>query len=160
MGFFSKKSSPAPGSFVPRDILLPQLLALNDKGPFAVTGGTDTDIVITNEIANKSWATGKKKVSYQARLLLSEPEATAYFWEMLKESSSGLQFSMGVEKTRIKGRELFRSISEKGYGLDGKEVYDYQFDYGSLREAFQQMIENAGWKFKLVLTQAKTRRQL
>lgn len=158
MGFFSKKSNPTPGSFMPRAELLSRLLALNDRGPFSITPGMDTDLVITNEVVNKSWATGKKKTSYQARLLLDEQTATAYFWELLKETSSGIQFSFGVEKTRIKGKELFNSISERGYGLDGQQVYDYQFDYGSLREAFKQMIEQAGWSFKLVLTQGKTRR--
>lgn len=158
MGFFSKKSNPAPGSFMPRNELLSRLLALDERGPFSITQGVDTDLVISNEVMGKSWATGKKKVSYQARLLLDEPSATAYFWELLKETSSGIQFSIGVEKTRIKGKDLFRSISEKGYGLDGQQVFDYQFDYGSLREALKQMIEQAGWNFKLVLTQGKTKR--
>jgi len=158
MGLFSKKSNSAPGSFLPRTELLSRLLALDDRGPFSISPGVDTDLLITNEAVNKSWATGKKKVSYQARLLLDEATATAYFWELLKESSSGLQFSIGVEKTRIKGKELFRSISEKGYGPNGQPVYDYQFDYGSLREALKQMIEQSGWSFKLVLTQGKTKR--
>lgn len=158
MGLFSKRSNPAPGSFMPRAELLSRLLALNDCGPFSITPGVDTDLLFTNEAVNKSWATGKKKAIYQARLLLDEATATAYFWELLKESSSGVQFSIGVEKTRIRGTELFHSISEKGYGLNGQQVYDYQFDYGSLREALKQMIEQAGWSFKAVLTQGKTRR--
>lgn len=158
MGIFSKKSNPAPGSFMPRVELLSRLLAFNDQGPFSITPGVDTDLLFSNEAVNKSWATGKKKVSYQARLLLDEATVTAYFWELLKETSSGIQFSIGVEKTRIKGKELFHSISEKGYGLNGEPVYDYQFDYGSLREALKQVIEQAGWRFKLVLTPGKTKR--
>lgn len=158
MGLFSRKSNPEPGSFMPRTELLSRLLAFDDRGPFSITPGIDTDLLITNEVVNKNWATGKKKVSYQARLLLDETSATAYFWELLKESSSGIQFSIGMEKTQIKGKELFRSVSEKGYGLNGQPVYDYQFDYGSLREALKQIIEQAGWNFKLVLTQGKTKR--
>ena len=158
MGLFSRpKKNTGPAR--PRNELLEQLLSLDEKGPFIIQPGTDTDIVVDNEVVNKSWATGKKTVSYQARILLQESDNTAYFWEMLMERSSGIQFKAGFEKTRIKGKEVFSSSSEKVYGLNGEKVLDYQFDYGSLREAFKEIIEQAGWDFKLVILKGKTVRK-
>lgn len=158
MGLFSrakKQSGPA----IPRNELLAELLGLDERGPFVIQPGSDTDIQINNEVVNKSWSTGKKKVSYQARILLDEKDNTAYFWEMIQEISSGLQFKVGFETTRIKGKEVFSSQSEKIYGPTGEKVLDYQFDYGSLREAFKQVIEEAGWNFKLVISKGKTVRK-
>lgn len=159
MGLFSKKASRASGPAISREELIKNLLALDERGPMEIKPGTDTDIIISNEVVNKSWATGKKKVSYNARILADDSDNTVYFWEMLKESSSGLQFSVGFEKTKIKGKEVFSSRQEKVYGPNGQKVMDYQFDYGSLREAFQEIIEGAGWKFKLVISKGKTMRK-
>ena len=158
MGLFSRPKKNA-GPVKPANELLAELLSLDERGPFVIQPGTDTDIEVSNEVANKSWSTGKKKVSYQARILLDEEEHTAYFWEMLKESSSGLQFKVGFETTRIKGIEVFRSRSEQIYDPKGEKVLDYQFDYGSLREAFKEIIEEAGWNFKLVILKGKTERK-
>lgn len=155
MGLFTRSNKPA-GPAQPGSELLAKLLSLDEKGPISIQPGTDTDIVVSNEVVNKSWATGKKKVSYQARILLQENENTAYFWEMLEERSGGIQFSMGFEKTRIKGKEVFSSANQSGFGLNGEPVFDYQFDYGSLRGVFKEIIEGAGWKFKLVISKGKT----
>lgn len=139
-----------------KELIIREILTLNDAGPFKIIPGTDTDLVITNEVIDSSWFSGKKKVTYSARLLLNEAEKTAYYWEMLKESSSGLSFQMGIQKKKIKGIELFQQSREKGYAPGGELVYDYQFDYGSLREAFKRLIESKSWKFKVVIMPGKT----
>jgi hypothetical protein len=139
-----------------KELIIGELLALSDAGPFNIAPGPDTDLVVTNEVADSSWFSGKKKVTYSARLLLNEEEKTAYYWEMLKESSSGLSFQMGMQKKKIKGIELFQQSREKGYAPGGELVYDYQFDYGSLREAFRRLVESRGWKFKVVIMPGKT----
>lgn len=155
MGLFTRSNKTA-GPAQPGSELLAKLLSLDEKGPISIQRGTDTDIIVSNEVVNKNWATGRKKVSYQARILLQENENAVYFWEMLEERSSGLQFNIGFEKTRIKGKEVFSSANQSGFGLKGEPVFDYQFDYGSLREAFKEIIEEAGWKFKLVISKGKT----
>ena len=38
----------------------------------------------------------------------------------------------------------------------GELVYYYQFDYGSLREAFKQLLATHDWKLKVVLIKGKT----
>jgi hypothetical protein len=138
-----------------KEMILQELLAYSDSGPFKISRGSDTDLLISNEVVDSSWFSGKKKVTYSAQLLLKEEEKTAYFWEMLKETSSGLSFSVGFEKKKIKGVEVFKQAREKGFSPAGEPVYDYQFDYGSLREAFKQLIQARGWNFKVVLLRGK-----
>lgn len=147
-GFQSGYENPA-GSV--REALLQEILNFSEAGPFRITRGSDTDVVITSEVTDSSWYSGKKKVIYTAQLLLSEREKTAYYWEMLKETTSGLSFQVGMQKRKIKGIELFQKSREKGYAPGGELVYDYQFDYGSLRDAFKQLVTGQGWKFKVVV---------
>lgn len=139
-----------------RETMLQEIFKYNDAGPFSITRGRDTDVLITNEVTNSSWYSGKKKVTYTAHLLFKDSENTAYYWEMLKETSAGLSFQVGVQKRKIKGIELFQQSREKGYAPGGELVYDYQFDYGSLRDAFKQLVSQHGWKFKIVLSKGKT----
>ncbi len=148
----NQDSSSMPG----KEEILNELLSYSDHGPFRVTRGDDTDLIVSNEVAESSWYSGKKKVVYSAQLLLKEAERTAYYWEMLKESSSGISFQMGMQKKKIKGIELFQKNREKGYAPDGKLVYDYQFDYGSLRELFKNIVESYGWQFKVVILKSKS----
>jgi hypothetical protein len=139
-----------------KEQILHELVAYSDSGPFKISRGSDTDLLISNEVVDSSWFSGKKKVTYTAQLLLREEEKTAYFWEMLKETSSGLSFNAGFQKKKIKGVEVFQQAREKGFSPTGEPVYDYQFDYGSLREAFKQQLQARGWKFKVVLVRGKT----
>lgn len=81
-----------------KEQILQELVAYSDSGPFKISRGSDTDLMISNEVVDSSWFSGKKKVSYTAQLLLKEEERTAYYWEMLKETSSGLSFSAGFQK--------------------------------------------------------------
>jgi hypothetical protein len=139
-----------------KETIIQELLAYSDAGPFNIARGSDTDVLVTNEVTNSSWFSGNKKATYTAQLLLKEGEKTAYFWEMLKESSSGLSFQMGVQKKKIKGTEVFQQSRERGYAPGGVLVYDYEFDYGSMREAFKKLIESRGWKFKVAIMRGKT----
>ncbi len=149
------QGSAPPGSDSEKDTILQEILNFNEAGPFKIARGSETDIEISNEVTDSSWYSGKKTVSYAARILLSEQDKTAYYWEMLKETSSGLSFSIGVQKKKIKGIELFQQSRERGYAPGGELVYDYQFDYGSLRDAVKQLLQNHGWKLKTVILKGK-----
>ena len=138
-----------------KDTIMQAILSLSEAGPFKIVRGSDTDLEISNEVTNSSWYTGKKTVNYAARILLNEQEKTAYYWEMLKETSSGLSFSMGIQKKKIKGIEVFQQSRERGYAPGGELVYDYQFDYGSLRDAVKQLLQSSGWKLKTVIMKGK-----
>jgi hypothetical protein len=138
-----------------KDKILRVILSFSEAGPFKIVRGSDTDIEISNEVTNSIWYSGKKTVNYTARILLNEREKTAYYWEMLKESSSGLSFSMGIQKKKIKGIEVFQQSRERGYAPGGELVYDYQFDYGSLREAVKQLLQSYDWRLKTVIMKGK-----
>lgn len=155
----SRAGNPTPNlgnAGLEKEQILQELLKYNETGPYAISRGSDTDLVISNEVTNSSWYSGKKTVTYTARMLLNDQEKTAYYWEMLKETSAGLSFSVGIQKKKIKGTELFQQTREKGFAPSGEMVYDYQFDYGSLRDAFKQILQGYGWKFKVVLMKGKT----
>jgi hypothetical protein len=139
-----------------KENILQEILHYSEAGPFIISRGSDTDLVITNEVTNSTWYSGKKTVAYTARMLLNEKEKTAYYWEMLKETSAGLSFSVGFQKKKMKGIELFQQSREKGYSPGGEIVYDYQFEYGSLRNAFKQLLQSHGWKLKVVVMKGKT----
>ncbi len=141
-----------------REELLTEILKYNNAGPFSIYRGKTTDLVITNEVVSSSWFSGKKKVSYTAQLLLNEDDKTVYYWEALKEISAGISVQVGFHKKLIKGVELFEKAQEKGYAPTGEMVYDYQFDYGTLREAIKKLVAKHDWKFKTVIMKGKTER--
>jgi hypothetical protein len=153
----SRQDNPAqvPGSSSEKETILQAILKYSEAGPFNIVRGRDTDLEISNEVTNSSWYSGKKTVTYAARILLNEKDKTAYYWEMLKETSSGISFSMGIQKKKIKGIEVFQQIRERGYAPGGELVYDYQFDYGSLRDAVKQLLQSYGWKLKTVIMKGK-----
>ncbi len=141
-----------------REELLTEILKYNNAGPFTIARGQKTDLVITNEVVSSNWFSGKKKISYTAQLLLNEEEKTVYYWEALKEISAGISVQIGFQKKLIKGVEMFQKARETGYAPTGAMVYDYQFDYGSLREALRGLVEEQGWKLKTVIMKGKTER--
>jgi hypothetical protein len=156
VGASPDNSASVPGSDgSEKNKILQAILSYSEAGPFKIIRGSDTDIEISNEVTNSSWYSGKKTVTYLARILLDEKQKTAYYWEMLKETSSGFSFSMGVQKKKIKGIEVFQQSRERGYAPGGEIVYDYQFDYGSLREAIKQLLQSYGWKLKVVIMKGK-----
>lgn len=156
VGAMQSNPAPAPvGGDSEKDKIIQTILSYSEAGPFKIARGSNTDIEISNEVTNSSWYSGKKTVSYAARILLNEKEKTAYYWEMLKETSSGMSISVGFQKKKIKGIEVFQQIREKGYAPGGELVYDYQFDYGSLRDAIKQLLHSCGWKLKTVIMKGK-----
>jgi len=155
IGSRQENQAPVPVGSSEKEKILQAILSYSEAGPFKIARGNDTDIEISNEVTNSSWYSGKKTVTYAARILLSEKDKTAYYWEMLKETSSGISFSMGIQKKKIRGVEVFQQIRERGYAPGGELVYDYQFDYGSLRDAVKQLLQGYGWKLKTVIMKGK-----
>ena len=155
IGSRQENPTPVPVGGSEKEKILQAILSYSETGPFKIARGNDTDLEISNEVTNSSWYSGKKTVTYAARILLSEKDKTAYYWEMLKETSSGISFSMGIQKKKIRGIEVFQQVRERGYAPGGELVYDYQFDYGSLRDAVKQLLQSYGWKLKTVIMKGK-----
>ncbi len=88
---------------------------------YTVAYGTDTDVVIDNQVADANWGTGKKKVEYSAIMKAVEPELTVYFWEILKEKGAGLSFGgFEAESYSTFGTKRSGKTKEVVIGPDGQ----------------------------------------
>lgn len=142
----------APAAASDRLTLLADILAVLGQYPsFNAQYGTDTDIVVDNQVVNANWGTGKKKVEYSAMMKAVEAERTLYFWEIVKESSSGLNFggfeaeSYSTSGTKRSGKQKMMVI-----GADGVPV-EWEWDYGATRSVIEDVARRHGWATKVVL---------
>ena len=102
----------------------------------------------------------KKTVEYAAKFKVLEDERVVRFFEMLKESGSGMSsgdagdvgggwgFSKETYKTGPDGRE--GSIEAQG-SLLGKK-YAFTFDYAGIRKDVQGIAERSGYRFEYKIT--------
>ena len=141
-----------PAAASSRLVLLADMLALLGQYPgYRVQYGTDTDIVIDNQLSDAAWATGKKKVEYSAILKAVEAENTVYFWEMLKEKGGGLSFG-GFETESYSTIGTKRSGTTKGATLGpGGVVESHAWDYAATRAIVESEAAQHGWRVKTVL---------
>lgn len=132
--------------------MLADMLATLDLYPnYKSQYGTDTDIVIDNQIADANWGTGKMKVEFSAIMKAVEAEHTIYYWEILKEKSSGLNFGgFESEVTTTYGTKRSGTKSEFVMGPDGVAV-DVNWDYGATRRIIEDVAARHGWAVKVVL---------
>lgn len=147
-------SAPAPQPAVPagtRDAFLAELRAAFAQYPgYAVEWGSDTDMTISNSVANANLGTVKKKVDYEAVLKAVEAERVVYFWEVLKEKGSGLSFG-GLES------ESYSTVGAKRYGtkkevvIGAAGVASYEWDYGKTRAIVENVAARHGFTVKVVL---------
>ena len=114
-----------------------------------------TDLEISSVLADANWVVGKKKIEYSACLLVKEMEHIVVFWEMIKESGSGMDSVAGFKTESFKsGKTLFGKVKGVKYGPDSK-IIDYTWDYGKTRSIVEQVVKNNGWKFKPVIMKGK-----
>lgn len=144
---------PAAGT---RDALLGELMAtFSGHGGYTAAYGNGTDLSLNNQVADANWGAGKKKVTYEAVMKAVEPERTLYFWEVLKESGSGLSFGgADFESTTTFGTKRSGKTKEVVIGPQGK-VVDYSWDYGATRNLATEIAARHGWQVKTVLVKKK-----
>jgi hypothetical protein len=149
-------TSPAPAASSYKEPILKAIEQELSKYPgLSISRSDKTDLEIKSVLADANWGVGKKKVEYSACLLAKDEERTVMFWEMIKETGSGMDFGGGVKTETFKsGKTLFGKVKEVQYGPDGK-VIDYVWDYGKTRSVIEQAVMNSGWKFKTVLMKSK-----
>lgn len=116
--------------------------------------GAGSDISVRTTFLDAAWGTGKKQIDYQASAFLNERERTLYFWELTKETGSGIAFTGNNESSFQSGTTLFRKVKGIGYGPDGK-AYEYSLDLGAITKSFKEAAKKDGWKFKVVLKKEK-----
>jgi hypothetical protein len=145
-------AAPVPAADSDRLTLLGDMLATLGQYPnYTSQYGTDTDIVVTNEVANANWGTGQKKVEFSAMMKAVEAERTVYYWEMLKESSSGLNFGgFDAEMSTTSGTKRWGTTKETVIGPDGVAM-EYEWDYAATRRIVEDVAARHSWQVKVVL---------
>jgi hypothetical protein len=143
----------APAGPSDRLAMLADVLATLGQYPnYRAEYGTDTDIVIDNQLADANWGTGAKKVEFSAIMKAVEPELTIYYWEIVKESGGGLSFGgFDAEMTTTSGMKRSGTKSETVIGPGGVAM-DYDWDYAATRRIVEDVAARHGWKVKVVLT--------
>ncbi|MEA4870919.1 MAG: hypothetical protein VB062_09875 [Christensenella sp.] len=114
------------------------------------TRGKEADLAIDTELVDAGFSTGKKKLRYEALILLDESDKTAKMYEKTTETSAGLSFGMSAETSMQSGGTLFRKVKSIQYGPEGK-VFEYNFDLGAIPKTVKAAAQAAGWKFKTVV---------
>lgn len=150
-------TAPAVAQTTRLELLAAILELLSQYPTYRSHYGTDTDIVIDNQVADAVWAGGKKKVEYEAILKAVEAEKTVYFWELLKEKSAGISFG-GFESESYSTVGMRRSGTKKSATLtpDGVQAA-YDWDYALTRQIVESVAIPAGWRVKVVLTKGSAR---
>ena len=111
-------------------------------------------------IAERKSFLSKKTVEYSAKFKVQDDDRVVRFFEMLKESGSGMSggdagdvgggwgLSKETYKTGAGGRD--GSLEAQG-SLLGKK-YEFTFDYGRIRAAVRAIAKQHGYRFDYQLT--------
>ncbi len=107
-------------------------------------------------VAEQKSMLSKKKVEYSAKFKVDDKEREVRFFEMLKESGSGMSGGdssdfgggWGVTKTSYKtGPGGIEGTLEAQGALLGKK-FAFTFDYGKIRNAVKAIAEQNGYRFE------------
>ena len=106
------------------------------------------------------------RLTYSCRFKIDDDKNEIRFFEILKESGAGMSsggydefgsgFGFKTEKTGLKGKERTGTIKQQT-DLFGKK-YEYEFDFGKIREEIKALADKSGYGFKIVLSERKIKR--
>lgn len=126
--------------------IVSQLSALG----LSATASDQTDLIVDEELVDTAFSTGKKKLKYEAMILLDESDKTVKMYEKTTEVSVGLSFGMSGETSFQSGKTLMRKVKCVQYDPTGK-VLEYNFDLGAVSKAVKSAALSHGWGFKTVI---------
>ena len=132
-----------------KDLLLEIQTQLGTLGMSAATGDK-TDLMIDAELVDAAFSTGKKKLRYEAMILLDEGDKQVRMYEKTTETSAGVSFGMSGETSFQSGSTLMRKVKCVQYDPTGK-VLEYNFDLGAISKAVKAAALSHGWGFKTVI---------
>lgn len=111
--------------------------------------GDQTTIKGSKETIRARWFLGGKKTVYKMSCRLSDTEHTARFREMVVDSAWGIASpSLTVETTTLQGTRLSGQRTDKSIGGGGS------LDYAEVRNAIEQTVRDAGWRFEFEVGRA------
>jgi len=151
----SSPASTAAATRVPpaapsRTAFLTDLMTTVASNPaYAAAWGSDTDMTISSNPVDGTWGAGKKRVEYSAVLKAVEADSTVYFWEMLKERTSGLSFgTFESESYTTVGTKRSGTKSEATVGPGSSS---WEWGYGTLRRLVEDVAARHGFTVRVVL---------
>jgi len=106
-------------------------------------------------IAERKVFLSKKKLEYQARVKIDDAKKEVHFFEMLKESSSGLSsggdmdspgFGFKASTFKTAAGQPREGVIEEQSKLFGK-TYQYKFDFKTVHGAIREAAEREGYAF-------------
>jgi hypothetical protein len=114
---------------------------------------------LTATIAERKAFLASQKLQYQAKFRILDDQKLIHYFEMLKESGSGMStggdfdsspgFSFNTETYQSGGTSHDGSIEQQA-SLFGKK-YAYRFDYKSVRTRIEELAKAEGYRFELQL---------
>jgi hypothetical protein len=128
--------------------------------PNAKTGGKGANGEMKLVIAEQKSFLSKKSVEYSAKFKVDEGERVVRFFDMLKESGTGMSAGdagdfgggWGVSKETYKAGFGGRAGTiEEQASLLGKK-FSFTFDYGQIRSQVRSMAERHGYRLDVQLT--------
>jgi hypothetical protein len=134
-----------------RSAFLTDLMAAFASNPaYTAAWGTDTDMVVASNPVDGSWGLGHKRVEYTAALKAVEAERTVYFWELLKERSSGMTF--GTFESETYTQVGLKRSGTKKEAVVGPGSASWEWGYGTLRALIEDVAARHGFTVRVVLT--------
>lgn len=120
-----------------------------ESRPYTAGWGSDTDMTIASNPVDGIWGTGKKRAEYTAALRVAEAERAVYFWEMLKDQSSGMAFGP-VESGSYANAGTGRSGAKKAAAV-GPGSASWEWGYGTTRTIVEEVAARHGYEVHVVL---------
>lgn len=109
-----------------------------------------TDLIIDAELLDATLVSGKKKLKYEAMILLDEGDKTVKMYEKTTEINVGVSFGMSGESSFQSGSTLMRKVKFVQIDATGK-VMEFNFDLGAISKTVKAVAAAQGWRFKTVI---------
>ena len=109
-----------------------------------------TDLAIDAVLLDAAFSNGKKKLKYEAMILLDEADKQVRMYEKTTEMTVGVSFGVSGESSFQSGSILMRKVKYVQYDASGK-VMEFNFDLGAIPKTVKAVAKAYGWNFKTVI---------
>ena len=109
-----------------------------------------TDLAIDAVLLDAAFSNGKKKLKYEAMILLDEADKQVRMYEKTTEMTAGVSFGVSGESSFQSGSTLMRKVKYVQYDASGK-VMEFNFDLGAIPKTVKAVAKAYGWNFKTVI---------
>lgn len=109
-----------------------------------------TDLAIDAVLLDAAFSNGKKKLKYEAMILLDEADKQVRMYEKTTEMTAGVSFGVSGESSFQSGSTLMRKVKYVQYDASGK-VMEFHFDLGAIPKTVKAAAKAHDWSFKTVI---------